>query len=146
MISPHQLEILQHAMGLDKYGRCAAHEDVLQCRNHGTLPGHRNHFCAGGECVSTPHLPCSKNCDACACRELVALGLMRQHATTATYPYYNCSVTEEGRKAIREQSPPAPKLSKSQKNYRAFLSADTGMTFGEWLKRPKRENSWEGWY
>ncbi len=134
MLTPRQLEILQHALGFDQYGKCAHHDDPRGCRAHGTEPGHRNHYCAGGACVSSPELQCGVNCDACMCRQLVVLGLMRQHATTETYPYYNCSVTDEGRRVVREQSPAPPKLSRSQKRYRAWAHEDSGMSFGEWLK------------
>jgi len=48
------LQILQHSLGLDEYGQ-------------GEM--YRNHFCAGGD-------------DEGTCRALVALGYMRQHATT----------------------------------------------------------------
>ncbi len=100
-----QLEILQHALGVDEYGRGAMY---------------RNHFCAGGG-------------DEEICRELVALGFMSTF-TRSYLPYYNCTVTEAGKTAMREQSPNPPKLTRSQRRYRAFLSADTGCSFGEWLK------------
>ncbi len=63
-----QLEILQHALGVDEYGR-------------GQM--YRNHFCAGGS-------------DEDICRELVALGYMRTF-TRSYLPYYNCTVTDEGK-------------------------------------------------
>jgi len=75
-MSKRQLEILQHCCGANK---------------HGIQTGHRNHFCAGED-------------DEQTCRELVALGLMREHARTAVYPYYNVSATIEGIKAMHEQS------------------------------------------
>ena len=94
-----QLKVLQHALGVDQYGQ-------------GEM--YRDHFCAGDD-------------DEATCRELVAAGLMRlwPHANPFTgecngYPYYNCSVTEEGKRAVREQSPSPPKLTRSQQ---------------EWLKR-----------
>ena len=102
-----QLEILQHSLGLDKYGQ-------------GEM--YRNHFCAGGE-------------DEVICRELVALGYMVQHRTTEMLPYFNCSVTDAGKEAVKRESPKAPKLSRSQKRYREFLRADSDMKFGEWLRR-----------
>lgn len=105
-MNARHLEILQHALGLDKYGRGSSY---------------RNHYCAGGD-------------DETSCRELVALGYMTQHETTEMYPYFNCSVTEEGKAAVREHSPAPPKLTRSQKRYREFLNADHGCTFGEWLK------------
>lgn len=106
-VTPRHLEILQHALGADRYG------------NHG---GHRNHFCAGGE-------------DEKLCRELVAAGLM-WNWEREWLPYYNCSVTEAGRQYIRDNSPAPPKLTRGQKRYREWLNvADVfGGTFGEWLK------------
>ena len=106
-LTARQLEILQHALGLDKYGQ-------------GEM--YRNHFCAGEG-------------DEPTCRELVELGYMRVFRPNAPpYPYYNCTVTEIGKQAVRMESPPPPQLSRSQKRYRRFLDADTGYSFGEWLK------------
>jgi len=105
-MTPDQLHILQHSLGLDKYGQ-------------GEM--YRNHFCAGGR-------------DEMTCRELVALGYMQQHATTDWLPYFNCSVTETGKAAVLAESPKPPKLTRSQRRYREFLHADTGGSFGEWLK------------
>ena len=45
-----------------------------------------------------------------------------------------CRVTEAGKQAVRDESPPPPKLTRSQKRYRRFLNADTGRPFREWLK------------
>ena len=107
-----QLHILQHALGLDQYGQ-------------GEM--YRNHFCAGTG-------------DEPTCRELVEMGLMYVFRPKAPpYPYYNCAVTPEGKKVVREQSPKPPKLTPGQKRYRAFLHADTGMKFGEWLKAKQQE-------
>ena len=104
-MNSRQLEILQHSLGLDHYGQ-------------GKM--YRNHFCAGGY-------------DEVVCRELVALGYMQQHSTTEWLPYFNCSVTEEGKEAVKRESPNPPKLTRSQKRYRAFLAADCGVTFREWI-------------
>lgn len=104
-LTARQLEILQHALGVDKFGQGA------MCRNH---------FCAGGD-------------DEAVCRELVALGLMETF-TQSWLPYYNCIVTKTGKAAMLAQSPKPPKLSRSQKRYREFLKADTGESFMEWLK------------
>ena len=105
-MNPKQLEILQHSLGLDEHGQ-------------GNM--YRNHFCAGGN-------------DETVCRELIALGYMQQHRTTEVFQDFNCSVTEEGKQAVRRESPKPPKLTRSQKRYRAFLNADSDMTFGEWIK------------
>ena len=105
-MTPEQLQILQHSLGLDQYGK--GRET-------------RNHFCAGVA-------------DEPICRELVAMGYMVQHRTTEVFPYFNCSVTDAGRQAVRNESPNPPKLTRSQKRYRQFLDADTGMSFIEYLK------------
>lgn len=105
-MTPDQLHILQHALGVDQYGRG---------------PQYRNHFCAGGR-------------DEVGCRELVAMGYMQQHPTTETFPYFNCSVTDAGRAAMRDASPQPPTPTRSQRRYREFLAADSGLRFGEWLK------------
>lgn len=108
-LTAEQLHVLQHSLGLDKYGQ-------------GTM--YRNHFCAGG--VDIP-----------ICESLVAIGYMRRHLTNDVFPYYNCSVTDAGIEAVRSESPPPPRLTRSQQRYRAFLKADTGYSFGEWLASHK---------
>lgn len=105
-LSPAQLHILQHSLGLDQYGR-------------GTF--YRNHFCAGGK-------------DEATCRKLVAMGYMTQHATTEMLTYFNCSVTEAGREAVRRESPEPPKVPAAQRRYQEWLNAESGLKFGEWLK------------
>lgn len=101
------LEILQHALGVDQYGR-------------GEI--YRNRFCAGSD-------------DELACRELVDLGLMSVFAPNRSpLPYYNCLVTEAGIEAVRAQSPPPPRITRGQRRYREFLAADSGLTFIEWLR------------
>lgn len=106
-LTPHQLQILQHALGLDQYGQGP--------------PTIRNHFCAGGD-------------DVPDCAELVALGLMRTFRHSFL-PYFNCTVTDLGVIAVQEQSPKPPKLTRSQQRYLAYLKANTGFSFGEWLTR-----------
>jgi hypothetical protein len=115
-MTKEQLHVLQHSLGLDEYGQ-------------GKM--YRNHFCAGGE-------------DEQKCRALVEMGYMHQHATTQMLPYFNCSVTEAGKEAVKRESPKPPKLTRGQKRYREFLNADSGLSFIEWL-RGQREYSarWE---
>ncbi len=114
-MTPSQLHILQHALGVDKYGQ-------------GKM--YRDHFCAGGN-------------DEVVCRELVSLGYMRtwrgadENGQVTGYPYYNCSVTEEGKAAMLSASPAPPKLTRSQRRYREFQKADTGTSFREWLRWEK---------
>jgi len=110
-LTANELHILQHSLGVDQYGQ-------------GQM--YRNHFCAGED-------------DEPACRALVAKGFMKQHATTAMLPYFNCNVTDEGKRVMKERSPKAPILTRSQKRYREFLDADSGVSFREWLGWRKSE-------
>ena len=104
-MNARQLEILQHALGVDQYGQ-----------------GHmsRNHFCAGAADEET-------------CRELVAMGYMGTFERSYL-PYYSCTVTRAGRVAMLAESPAPPKLTRGQLRYRRFLEADTGRSFIEWLR------------
>lgn len=102
-MTPAQLHTLQHALGVDQYGQ-------------GNM--FRNHY-VGGEND---------------CRPLVALGMMTEHPAselTGGDPWFR--VTDTGKHAVRDLSPVPPKLTRSQQRYRRFLSADSGMTFREWL-------------
>jgi len=109
-MTPRQLEILQHALGVDQYGRGRQY---------------RNHFCAGAD-------------DETICRELVAFGYMQQHPTTQWLPYFNCSVTDAGKAAMTRESPKPPKLTRGQRRYREWLRVADLISFGDWLKRPQR--------
>ncbi len=107
MLTTRELEILQHALGVDQYGR-------------GQM--HRNHYCAGGD-------------DVADCAGLVALGLMRSFRSEH-WPYFNCTVTDEGRSVMFRESPKPPKKTRSQLRYLRFLNWGCG-TFGEFLKWEK---------
>lgn len=107
------LEVLQHALGLDEYGR-------------GKIT--RNRFVSGqGDTYYA------------TCATLVSQGLMIKVSVNKVFTGGDdCfMVTEEGQLFVRKESPSAPKLTRSQKNYRAFLSADTGGSFKEWLTQPR---------
>jgi hypothetical protein len=100
-MTSRQLEILQHTLGVDQYGRIP----------RGFTDYTRNHFCAG-------------LADERTCRELIAIGLMQQHATTSWLPYFNCSATDAGKAMVHLESPAPPKLTRSQKRYRDYLDAE----------------------
>lgn len=101
-MTPRQLEILQHALGCDKHGT-SDHPHV-----GGNAPFYRNRFCAG---IS----------DEPDCVTLVELGYMVQHQRTEWLPYFNCSVTNAGVKAMIEASPKPVKPTRSQQRYRDFV-------------------------
>lgn len=104
-MTPRLLEILQHALGADQYGR---------------REGDRNHFCAGGD-------------DVADCAELVAVGYMETFRRE-WLPYFNCTVTDVGKAAMLAASPEPPKLTRAQRRYREYLKADSGEQFIDWLK------------
>lgn len=104
-MTAEQLHILQHSLGVDQHGQ-------------GKM--YRNHYVGDGT----------------KCRSLVELGFMIERPAsemTGGDPLFH--VTEAGKQAVRDQSPPPPVLTAGQKRYREFLNADSGMRFGEWLKR-----------
>ena len=105
------LHILQHALGLDDYGRGESY---------------RNHFVAG-----------EGHHDWVALLEHVAAGRMTQHSPREIFGGSHCfTVTESGREYVRANSPRPPKLTRAQRRYRQWLKiADvTGQSFGEWLR------------
>jgi hypothetical protein len=112
-MTKEQLQILQHSLGVDEYGRTPK----------GFTPYTRNHFCAG---LGGP--------DEIVCRELIGLGFMKQHETTEHMPYFNCSVTLNGTLAMASESQKPPKLTRSQLRYRRFLDSDCDMSFRDWIR------------
>lgn len=109
-----KLHILQHAIGRDQHGQ----------PRYPHNPEFRNHFVTGPGSHDHP-----------TCLELVAEGLMTRSAPSVLTGGDDCfHVTDAGRAWVRENSPPPPKLTRSQRRYEAFLDADSGLTFGEWLK------------
>lgn len=109
-LTPAQLEILQHSLGVDQYGQGAMY---------------RNHFIAGED-------------DAQVCRALVALGMMREYPPselTGGDPLF--LVTKAGKSAVREYSPKPPKLTAAQQRYREWLKVSDvypDWDFGDWLR------------
>lgn len=102
-----QLHILQHSLGLDRYGR-------------GTM--YRNHFVAGAK-------------DVASCDALAELGLMtRSEGSVLTGGCPAFFVTEAGKRVAVAISEKPPKLTRSQRRYQQWLDADGGMSFGQYLK------------
>jgi len=104
-----ELHILQHALGVDQYGRGRRF---------------RRHFVTG---------PGSDDYDACM--SLVGKGLMtHQPGNVLTGGDDAFLVTEAGQRFVTEHSPAPPKLSRSKRRYQDYLDADCGVSFREWLK------------
>lgn len=105
------LHIIQHSLGVDQFGQGEQY---------------RNHFVTGEGSVDHP-----------LCMEAVALGLME--IRRAKYELYGgmdvFAVTAEGKQWMADNSPAPPKLTRSQKRYRAYLDSDSSLTFGEWMRR-----------
>lgn len=113
-MTPQHLHILQHSLGLDQYGR-------------GTM--YRDHFVTGEGSVDHP-----------ACVELTALGFMTRRAAVQMYGGDDIfRVTEAGKLAAIENSPPPPKLSRSKQRYADWIEADSCLSFGDWLKWKERQ-------
>ncbi|TYC93011.1 hypothetical protein [Novosphingobium sp. BW1] len=103
------LHILQHSLGVDQYGRGEQY---------------RNHFVTGEGSVDFP-----------ACIAATLFGLMnRRQGNVLSGGDDVFRVTPEGKRWMAENSPVPPKLTRSQRRYRAYLDADwfTG-NFREWI-------------
>jgi hypothetical protein len=112
-MSETRLSILQHALGVDQYGRGQQY---------------RSHYVAGRDSDVWSLLT-----------EMTTEGLMVNFGSSAMYGGDYCfAVTDRGREYVDTNSPAPPKRTRSQKRYDEFLDADSGMTFGEWLKRGAR--------
>lgn len=113
-MKPELLSILQHSLGVDFHGRGRQY---------------RNHFATG-----------PKGDDFPLCRELVSLGFMAdigpRELCGGMHFFY---VTDAGKSAMSAESPPPPKITRSQDRYRRFLNGSGGMTFREWLIVDGRE-------
>lgn len=108
-IEERGVEILQHALGLRQHGDRA----------------YRNHYVTG---------PGSADFDSC--RELVNAGLMIDRGTGELFGGGRCfTVTAAGREIAHTSLPKPRKQSRSQRRYQRFLEAESGLSFGEWLRR-----------
>lgn len=105
------LHIIQHSLGVDQFGQGNQY---------------RNHFVTGEGSIDHP-----------ICMEAVGLGLME--IRRAKYEMYGgddvFAVTTAGKQWMAENSPAPPKLTRSQKRYRAYLDSDSSVSFGEWMRR-----------
>ncbi|HHA2425627.1 hypothetical protein [Stenotrophomonas maltophilia] len=104
-----ELQILRHALGVGEGG---------------LERSYRSHFVTGPGGADHQH-----------CMALVARGFMVRragNAITGGSDLFN--VTQAGRAAVQEHTPPLPKLTRSQQRYQQFLRYDGGVTFGEYLR------------
>jgi hypothetical protein len=110
-LSKHQLQILQHSLGCDEFGRSRTD---------------RNHFMTDVD---------SK--DGSTCLELVSLGLMSNTGPVEWCGGMNLfRVTAGGKEQMRRQSPQPPpekKLTRAERRYLDYIRADSGVSFREWM-------------
>jgi hypothetical protein len=111
-LTEKHLHILQHSLGLDKYGQ-----------------GHpyRNHFVTGANTVDYP-----------LCMGLTNRGLMSFATPSAlTGGDYCFIVTPAGARYVVENSPKPPKMTATQKRYQDYLRSDSSLSFIEYLRRAR---------
>jgi hypothetical protein len=76
--------------------------------------------------------------DSPAMQDLVAAGLMESAGRVAWCPDEYFRITAAGRQAWGAAQPERPKISRrkqrSRGRYEAWLRADSGMSFGDWLR------------
>lgn len=120
-VTPEGVEVLQHALGLSQE---APGVDPL------ARPMTRNYFCAHGG-----------DRDAAVCEALADAGLFVRggFCNEGADRFYHA--TDAGRAAALAALPPPPRLTRSQRRYRAFLRADSGLSFGEWLRAQKERRA-----
>jgi hypothetical protein len=112
-LTNRQLEVLLHSLGLDEYGRGRRY---------------RNHFATDPE-----------SNDGAICRSLVDVGFMVDHgARELAAGMHVYSVTPTGEAAIAAQCPKPPKVSRSRQRYLDWLADDSGLSFREWIRLPRR--------
>ncbi len=111
-MTPDQLHILQHALGLDKYGLGESY---------------RNHYVGGAE-----------KCRPLVAMGYMME--MKPRAISGGDPWF--IVTPEGKKAVREESPKPKKMNRSQQRFSDYLDFDDAYhcTFKEFLQVQK--TSW----
>lgn len=114
------LHVLQHALGLDDYGRGDGGRHPFNA--------YRNHFVTGDAGASfdlcTAHVDSSR---------------MERHGPSPMYggDGYCFTVTDAGREYVRDTSPKPPKSKRSAQRYREWLRVSDvypDLTFGDWLK------------
>lgn len=124
-MTPEQLHILQHSLGLDGHGRGNSY---------------RNHYAAAPGCDGWDDL-----------QRLCERGLMKDRGKISAWGDLHCfMVTRAGRSAVARLSPPPPKVKPGRQRWLDWLrvaDAYYPMKFGEWIKRKlyRREVAEEYW-
>ena len=122
MLTQQQLHIMQHSLGLNEHG----------LDSKGGTEGYRNHYVASPGHYAWEDL-----------MSLVDAGLMIKRSPNAVTDTW-FSVTDSGRAAVIQNSPPPPKVSRAKQRYQRFLdfgdSFNSFIEFCRWDADPER--SW----
>lgn len=127
--TPSQLEILQHALGLDQFGQPP--KGRKPCDDDDFPNCYRNRF------VTDPESPNGQECEA-----LIRLGWMAKPSRQPNFigGMTNYFVTQAGFDLVKSASPQPPKLSRSKQRYLEFLDvADLFKDFRAYLRYLERE-------
>jgi len=111
--SPRQLEMMQHALGLDQHGQPP--QGYRGCKDD-EFPGcYRNRFVTD-----------STSPDGIECEAMVAAGWMAKPSRQPSFigGMTNYFVTESGYGLVKEQSPSPKKLTKAQQRWRDYRATD----------------------
>lgn len=134
IVRDESLHILQHALGLDDYGR-SKHDGR---REHQARTPARTEDCYRNRFVLS-----EGGKDWTLCVEHVEAGRMTKHGPSPMFGgergYCFC-VTEAGLSYVRERSPKPPKESRGKRRWAAFTSARDAypdLTFPQFLKMQK---------
>lgn len=113
VVSPRQLEMMQHALGLDRYGQPP--EGYRGCSDDEFPKCYRNCYVTGS---SSP--------DGQECEAMVAAGWMAKPSRQPSFigGMTNYFVTQAGYDAVKLLSPAPPKLTRARQRYRDFLNSD----------------------
>lgn len=109
-----QLHILRHSLGLDDTGRGREY---------------RNHYCIGPDCHGWSDV-----------RTLIEQRLMRDCGSGGIAGGLHIIVVTDAGKMLARKQDPMPKETRGHRRWKAFLRADCGMTFGEWLKTDRAKS------
>ena len=123
-MSPELLHILQHSLGVDKYGQ-HPRGHIPRDEGDGCGPYYRNRFATDQD-----------SDDCLRCRELTDMGFMQCCGMPSWMGGMVCYVvTPEGMEAMRDHTPKPPKVSKARERYLYWRGiSDVFPSFIGWLK------------
>ena len=125
---PALLNVLQHSLGCDQYGRP-------------TPLGRRPNFDDDFGCYRNRFVTDSTSPDGRNCSALVSLGYMRDQGTQNFLSGMHCyTVTQAGYEAMKQSSPPPPKITAAKRRWAAYRAARKVLNFSfvEYLRWPRR--------